>query len=156
MLFQCFSDDIEELPEVLAEKVLLIPELLVSARADSITKSYMNAFQRWRFWASSNSVGEEDVLPAKPFIFALYLCSLVQIASTPSPVTKAFYSVKYVHDFYGLKSPTESTLVKNLLEVAKRRLSHSVVRKEPINSKILGDINFINNSMSNSHTIVTP
>ncbi|XP_068204659.1 uncharacterized protein [Palaemon carinicauda] len=140
MRFQCFSDDIEELPEVLAEKVPLIPELRVSVRADSTTKSYMNAFQRWKFWASSNSVREDDILPAKPFIFALYLCSLVQSASTPSPVIKAFYSVKYVHDLYGLKSPTKSILVKNLLEAAKRRLSHSVVRKEPITSKILGDM----------------
>ncbi|XP_068236956.1 uncharacterized protein [Palaemon carinicauda] len=138
MLFQCFSDDIEELPEVLAEKVPLIPELLVSARADSTTISYMNSFQMIEVLGVCNSVGEEDIFPAKPFIFALYLCSLVQSTSTPSPMIKAFYSVKYVYDLYGLKSPTESTYVKNLLEAAKRRLSHLVVRKEPITSKIFG------------------
>ena len=140
MFFQTFSTEIDELPAVLAEKVPLIPEVLQTARADSTTKSYFAAFHRWRLWASSNSVKDEDILPAKPFIFSIYLCSLIQSANSPSPVLKAFYSVKYVHDLLGFVSPTESLLVKNILESAKRRLSNCIVKKEPVTVKMLGDM----------------
>jgi hypothetical protein len=47
-------------------------------------------------------------------------------------VSKAFYSVKFIHEIYVKISPTESFLVKNILEAAKRKLAKSTIKKEPI------------------------
>ena len=140
LFFQCYSEEIDGLPEVLAEKVSLIPELLTSARATSTTKSYHSRFQWWRSWALCNSVEERDILPAKPFYFSIYLCSLVQTVNTPCPVIQAFYGVKFIHDLFDLKSPTQSTLVKNILEAAKRKLSNPVVKKEPVTIQMLSNM----------------
>ena len=44
----------------------------------------------------------------------------------------AFYSIHYVHIIVGLNSPTENTLVRNVLEAGKRRLAKCVTKKEPV------------------------
>ncbi|XP_053382012.1 uncharacterized protein LOC123541270 [Mercenaria mercenaria] len=132
-----YKDEIQGLPPVLVDKVTLIPQVLQDARARTTSQTYFNGFQRWRNWAIKNELGEEDIFPAKPFIFALYLCSLIQSANSSSTVINAFYSVKFIHDIYGKKSPSDSTLVVNILEAAKRKLAKSVVKKEPITIDIL-------------------
>ena len=137
LFFQSYSGEIENLPDVLVDKVPSIPEILKDARADSTTKSYNRSFMRWKRWALGNSVGEKDIFPANAFVFAIYLCSVVQSSSSFSTVSKAYYSVKWIHDLYGMKSPTDSLLVKNILESAKRRLSKCVVKKEPVTVDIL-------------------
>lgn len=71
------------------------------------------------------------------FHVALYLASLVQTANTPSPVVNAFYSIKWFHDLFDHKSPTESNLVRNVLEAGKRKLAKPVVKKEPVTSDLL-------------------
>ena len=109
--------------EVLTEKVTHIPELLNSARTGSTMLTYQRAFRRWKAWALCNSVKEEDIFPAKPLIFAIYLCSVAKSFSSQGPVNKAFYSIKYMHELVGMNSPTESSLVRNVLEGAKRKLS---------------------------------
>ncbi|ESP03435.1 hypothetical protein LOTGIDRAFT_171372 [Lottia gigantea] len=134
------SHDIEELPEVLADKVILIPELLKSSRAMNTFKSYSLGFQRWKCWAVANNLRVEDTFPAKAFHFALYLVSLIQTANSPSPVSNAFYSVKWIHDLFNLNSPTDFLLVKNISESAKRRLSRPIVKKRPVTVQMLTDM----------------
>ena len=62
---------------------------------------------------------------------------LVQSANTHSPIVNAFYSIKRFHDLFDFNSPTDSKLVINILDAAKRRLSKPVQKKEPITSKLL-------------------
>ena len=82
-------------------------------------------------------MGSRHILPAQVFSFALYLVSLIQTASTPSPVITAFYSFKWVHDISDMKSPTDSKIVINVLEAAKRILAKPKNKKEPISVEIL-------------------
>ena len=60
----------------------------------------------------------------------------MQSANTPSPIINAFYSIKWFHDLFDFKSPTDSKLVVNILEAAKRRLAKPVIKKEPITSEL--------------------
>ena len=85
-------------------------------------------------------MGSRDVLPAKLLPFALYLASIIQTASSPSPVLTAYYSVKFYHDLYGCFSPTESSLVVNVLEAAKRKLAKSISKKEPVTIALLQSV----------------
>ena len=76
-------------------------------------------------------------MSAQVFPFALCLLSLIQTASTPSPVITAFYSIKWVHEISDMKSPTDSKIVINVLEAAMRILVKPKNKKEPISVEIL-------------------
>ncbi|KAK3083447.1 hypothetical protein FSP39_022942 [Pinctada imbricata] len=91
---------------------------------------------RWKKWAIQNSI--QECLPARSLHVAIYLSCLVQQSKSPSPVIQAFYGIKWAHSVIRLKSRTDSDLVINVLEgAAKRRLSHSVQKKEPITPDLI-------------------
>ncbi|KAH3728136.1 hypothetical protein DPMN_054083 [Dreissena polymorpha] len=73
-------DEIQALPEVLADRVELLPDILRKSRADSTCSKYEYAFMRWRNWALGNQLGSGEILPAKAFPVALYLVSIRQSA----------------------------------------------------------------------------
>ena len=137
VFLQCHKDEIETLPEVLAGKVDLLPDFLLSSRAANTSQKYEYGFIRWKKWALVHGLGSGDILPAGAIPFALYLMSLTQTANTASPVTSAFYSIKWFHDLCGLTSPTSSTIVVNILESAKRILAKPTVKKEVMTVDIL-------------------
>ena len=138
VFFQAFSEDIQNLPDCLIGNLNFLPDLLCESKAESTTKGYFQSFLRWKKWASSNGISHSDILPAKPLHCALYLASLVQLSRTPSPVVQAFYGLKWVHSIIGAaNSPTDSSLVINVLEGAKRRLATHTQKKEPITPVML-------------------
>jgi integrase len=140
LFFQTHQDEIDELPDVLVDRVTLLPEILLQSRAESTRKSYTNAFNRWRKWAISNGIGSGDILPARALPVAVYLTSLMQFAKTPKPIVNAFYSIKWFHDINDLHSPTDSKLVINVLESAKRILSKPINKKEPVTVDLLQSV----------------
>ncbi|XP_068240109.1 uncharacterized protein [Palaemon carinicauda] len=147
---------IDQLPEVMAGKVHLLPNLLKKSRADSTSSKYHGAFVRFQKWVSCNGLGSGDALPAKSFIVAIYLASLIQSVNSPSPVIAAFYAIKWYHDINGLYSPTNSKLVENILEAAKRVLGKPVVKKEPITVDIITSLYnrlYEYNNIKNQRTI---
>lgn len=86
----------------------------------------------------SNGLEIKDTLPARAFHVAIYMASLVQSANTHSPATNAFYSInKWFHDLFDFKSLTDSKLITNILDDAKRRLAKPVKKKESITSDLL-------------------
>ena len=70
-----------------------LPEMVLSARADSTTATYLNGFKRWRSWASR--FPEISVLPANPAYVSLYLLSVLQASTSPAPVQTALYSIRW-------------------------------------------------------------
>ncbi|VDH91887.1 Hypothetical predicted protein [Mytilus galloprovincialis] len=130
---EAFAGELQNLPVSLLSKVNLLPELLSESRAASTTKGYYQSFLRWKKWAILNGIENCDILPAKAFHVAIYLASLTQSSNTVSPVVQAFYSLKWIHSLIGsLCSPTDSSLVINVLEGAKRSLATPTNKKEPI------------------------
>ena len=90
LFLQSHQEEIQALPDVLTNKVVLLPEIFKRFRADNSCRKYELGFSRWKKWAESNCVESRHILPAQVFSFALYLVSLIQITSTPSPVITAF------------------------------------------------------------------
>ena len=84
LFFQIHEHDIKYLPEVLAEKALLLPELLQKSRASNTGKKNVFFF---------------DFISG--FCVEIYLASLIQTSITISPVISAFYSIKWYHDING-------------------------------------------------------
>lgn len=137
LFFQSHKTDIDALPAVLADRVDLLPGLLKQSRAGSTSKKYELGFKRWKLWALHNGLGGGDILPASALPVALYLSSIMQSANTPGPVITAFYSIKWVHELFDMKAPTDSKMVINILEAAKRMLSKPVSKKDPITIELL-------------------
>ncbi|XP_069114860.1 uncharacterized protein [Argopecten irradians] len=140
LFLQSFGREINELPEVLLDKVTQIPELLESSRAVNTCKAYKRGFLRWKKWAINSGIKLEDTLPAKPLHVAIYLTSIIQTANSPSPLVNVFYSLKWFHDIFDFKSPTDSKLVVNILEAGKRKLARPVIKKEPVTIRMLSDM----------------
>ena len=137
MFFQRYSSEIDGLPDVLAEKVSSLPDVLKSTRAENTVNNYKRAFNRWKFWCLAHGLKDEETLPARAFHVALYLVSLVQTANTASPIINAYYALKWYHDMFEYDSPTDSRLVTNVLQAAKRKLAKPVNKKEPMTVELL-------------------
>ncbi|XP_071120815.1 uncharacterized protein [Mytilus edulis] len=156
MFLQAFQSDLLELPDTLIEKIHLLPDLLTESKSDNTVQNYYYGFLRWKKWALSNGISSEFILPAKPIHVAIYLACLVQQNRTPSPINQAFYSIRWAHKIISVISPTDSDLVKNILEGAKRRLSVPIKKKEPITPDMLSqmfDRLYCENNLYNQRTI---
>ncbi|XP_060589976.1 uncharacterized protein LOC132745167 [Ruditapes philippinarum] len=132
-----YACEVDGLPDVLVEKVSSLPELLKQSKADSTYLSYKRGFNRWRKWVISNGLNSGEALPAKAFHVALYIVSLIQTANTISPILNAVYSIKWYHDLFEFPSPTDSRLVKNVVEGGKRKLAKPIHKKEPMAVELL-------------------
>lgn len=80
---------------------------------------------------------EITVLPATPAYVALYLLSVLQASTSPSPVQSASYSIRWAQNIAGLESPTSHALPQKVLESARRRLPHQTSKKLPMTGEIL-------------------
>lgn len=153
---QAFQSDLLELPDTLIEKIHLLPDLLTESKSNNTVQNYYYGFLRWKKWALSNGISSEFILPAKPIHVAIYLACLVQQNRTPSPINQAFYSIRWAHKIISVISPTDSDLVKNILEGAKRSLSVPIKKKEPITPDMLSqmfDRLYCENNLYNQRTI---
>ena len=112
-----------------------LPDAVLGAGADNTTTTFLNGVKRWRSLASK--FPEITVLPAAPAYVALYLLSVLQASTSPSPVQSALYSIRWVHDVAALQSPTSHRLPQKVLESARRRLSHQTSKKLPMTREIL-------------------
>ena len=140
MFFQIHENDIKMLPESMVGGACLLPELLQKSRVDSTVKKYGHAFEKFRKWVICNGLGSSDALPAKAFMVATYLASLIQESNSASPVISAFYAIKWYHDINGLLSPTDSKLVVNVLESGKRILGKETIKKQPVTIEIISSV----------------
>ena len=129
-LFSCSPIQNAIQDPALKELALKMPSLLLQARAPSTTRSYVYAFTRWKNWAQQYR--EVTVFPASPIHVALYLCSLVQQKQSVTNILSAFFGISWAHNIAGHYNPCQASIVKNLLEAAKRILGKPITKKVPI------------------------
>ena len=82
----------------------------------------------WKERAYFSSLGSRELYPAKALHADIYLAAIIQTASLLSPLTKAFYSLKWVHNTRNQVSTTDSNLVK--IFKVRIRLSKMICKKE--------------------------
>ena len=68
-----------------------LPDTVMHSRADSTTRKYMYAFQRWKAWAAERR--EVTVFPVQEVHFALYLQHLGEVSSSKSTVGEAVNAI---------------------------------------------------------------
>ena len=127
LFLQTHKHEIDGLPEVLMEKAALLPDLLRESRADSTNSKYRYGFTRRNRWTLGNGLGSGDVFLVKALSFCSILNVIIQTANSPGSILQC----KTYHGILGISSPTDSSLVVNVLEAAKRKLAKRVTKKEP-------------------------
>ncbi|KAL5005988.1 hypothetical protein ScPMuIL_017146 [Solemya velum] len=86
------AEDIEQLPDVLVEKVSLLPDLLKGSRADSTCHKYKNGFLRWEKWALSNGLNSINKPPREIAQGSGKLNKDNKHSLVSEPLTTTFYS----------------------------------------------------------------
>ena len=119
------------LKDLISDFILGDPELIIPVESISWD------FHVGKKWAESSGVGSRHILPAQVFSFALYLVSLIQTASTPSPVITAFYSIKWVHGISDMKSPTARKLLQMSLKLQSEFWQNLKIKKSQFLLKFL-------------------
>ena len=112
-----------------------LPAFVLSSRSVSTNVKYKNAWLNWTKWEKDN-LGV-NVFPVSPFFLSLYLIDKFQSCNLPSPIEAAVYGVKWAHDIAGVPSPIESTLVRQVLEAAKRLLGKPAQGKQAVSFDVI-------------------
>ncbi len=76
-------------PELL-QLVHMLPGILVKDRAEKTVNTYVNAFRRWKVWATQHGL---VALPAEPVSFSLYLVYLIQQVRSVAAINSIVYGV---------------------------------------------------------------
>ena len=131
-----------------------LPAFVLYSRTVSTNVKYKNAWLNWKKWEKDN-LGV-NVFPVSPYFLSLYLIDKFQSCNSPFPIEAAVYGVKWAHDIAGVPSPVESTLVRQVLEAAKRLLDKPAQGKQDVSfdviTKVIEKFNTPLASLSDSRT----
>ena len=112
-----------------------LPATVLSSRADSTTKKYLGAYQRWKTWADARQ--GVPSFPVQEIHLVLYMQHLSESTECKAAVEEAVHALSWLHGLAGLQPFSGSTLVKSTLEGLRRMLAKPKVRKEPVTADML-------------------
>ena len=111
---------------------------MASSRQSNTIRTYISAYRQYEKWASG--IEELSVYPANDLAVTIYVLSLVQKGKKINSIQQFLFAAAWLHSIGGYVNPTNSTMVKTVLEGAKRVAKNTVTRKEPINTRIIKKI----------------
>ena len=106
-----------------------IPRLVMGDKAVNTIKKYSGAVNRWATWAKSHGF---EPLPALLHAVAIYVVFLIQTTQSIAAINSVIYGLQWEHSKLGRDSPTDDTMMKQLVESAARILSKPRKPKEPL------------------------
>ena len=112
-----------------------LPKTVMHSRADSTTRKYMCAFQRWQAWAEPRQ--GITVYPVEEAHFALYLQHVGDTTKSKAMVEEAVNAISWVHTLSGLPPIAESVFVGAVKAGLQRMLAKPTRKKEPITPDML-------------------
>ena len=112
-----------------------LPAVVLDSRADSTTKNYLGAFQRWKTWAAAHQ--EVPSFSVQEGHLALYMVHLSESTQSKAAVEEIVHAVSWLHRASGLQPPNASPLVHTTLEGLQRKLAKPKKSKEPITVEML-------------------
>ena len=112
-----------------------LPATVLKCKADSTTKKYLGAFQRWKTWAEARR--GVPSFPVQEIHLVLYLQHLSESIQSKSAVEEAVHAVSWLHQMAGLPSIAGSPIVQATLGGLRRELAKPKKRKEPVTAEML-------------------
>lgn len=110
---------------------------ILASRADSTVNKYSHQVKQFNDFCAQKGIVSN---PAHSIHVAMYLSHLIDSGKSESVISSAFYAIKWLHDVNGHDDPTRNSIVKNMLECAKRCNSKPVCKKDVISSENLIDL----------------
>ena len=111
-----------------------IPELLKNIRRPNTLIAYSSAYRRFEEWTADYQ--ELPSFPTNEYAVTLYVMNLIQQEKTLSVVQQYIAATNWIHELGGYKTPTENSIVKAVLESAKRGFITPTVHKLPVTTDI--------------------
>lgn len=121
--------------QVLTRKLQLS---LMHSRADSTTKKYFYAFERWRVWAEKKP--EIQVFPVIQEQFCLYLQLVGDLTQSSVAVKEAVSALSWLHQLAGTQPLSSSPLVASTLAALTKIWARPTKKKEPVTADMLSKI----------------
>ena len=112
-----------------------LPATVLRSRADSTSKKYLGAYQRWKTWAEARHEG--PAFPVQAVHLALYLQHLSESVQSKAAVEEAVHALSWLHEVAGLESVGSMPIVQATLSGLRRVLAKPKTRKEPITADML-------------------
>ena len=112
-----------------------LPATVLRSRADSTTKKYLGAYQRWKTWAEARH--EVPAFPVQAVHLALYLQHLSESVQSKAAVEEAVHALSWLHEVAGLEPVGSVPIVQATLNGLRRVLAKPKTRKEPITADML-------------------
>ena len=128
-----------EVPE-LRRLAQSLPATVPRSRADSTTKKYLGAYQRWKTWAEARCEVPVPAFPVKDIHLALYLKHLSESVQSRAAVEEAVHALSWLHEVAGLESVGMSPIVQATLAGLRCMLARPKSRKEPVTADMLKDM----------------
>ena len=119
----------------LSELADQLRDTVMKSRADSTTKKYLYAFERWRQWASDKE--EISVFPVQCHQLALYLQHVGANSCSCAAVEEAVNAISWAHHIAGIEGVSDKPIVRATVAGLKRKLAKPKKKKEPITREIL-------------------
>lgn len=108
---------------------------ILKSRADSTTKKYLYAIERWRQWAFSKE--EITEFPVLDYQFALYLQDIGETTGSKSAVEEAVNAMSWMQQLAGQIGVSQSPIVKAAVAGLQRQLAKPKLKKEPVTLEML-------------------
>ena len=112
-----------------------LPATVLRSRADSTSKKYLRAYQRWKTWAEARH--EVPAFPVQAVHLALYLQHLSESVQPKTAAEEAVHALSWLHEVAGLESVGSMPIVQATLSGLRRVLAKPKTRKEPITADML-------------------
>lgn len=107
---------------------------ILASRADTTVDKYSHHVKHFKDFCASKGF---SYLPAQSIHVAMYLSSMIDTGKSDKVISAMFYAIKWYHNINDLKDPTDSSIVKNILECAKRINSKPTLKKDVITTEHL-------------------
>ena len=98
-----------------------LPATVLRSRADSTTKKYLGAYQRWKTWAEARH--EVPAFPVQAVHLALYLQHLSESVQSKAAVEEAVHALSWLHEVAGLEPVSSVPIVQATLSGLRRVLA---------------------------------
>ena len=115
----------------------LLPVVLLRDKAPGTIRTYINSYRAWKRWASRHRICP---IPADCTALALYIVALIQKNLSVSCINSAIYGIDWVHLKNGHAKPSEHSVIKQVVEAAKRILAKPKSRKTPLAASTVRNI----------------
>ena len=127
-----------------------MPDYLLGSRSDNTRHKYEGYFKKFREFMLRHS---KSYLPCTPEHVALFIVHLLETKKSYSVITSFVYSIKWMHNLYNFKDPTDDVNVKDLLLCSKRTNVKSRGKKDIISPAQINSL-FVKHEDSDDPSVV--